>query len=97
MMYANNFGMKRKSHSFFLFILGLFSFTRISLGGSIAISEVLLVAYAPFIYVQKINYFKDSIVSKLILLSVLWLAGAIFSDFSTGRIRGLPVYFFKIR
>ena len=70
----------KRRFSWAAFLLGLFSMTKINLGGSIAISELVVVILTPFIFVREMKNFKKDGIKTLIVLTFLWLFGAIFSD-----------------
>ena len=55
--------------------------TKIGLGGSIAISELVVVILTPFIIPRDINNFRKDGMKTLINLTLLWLLGAVFADF----------------
>lgn len=76
----DRFNHDAKSAGIQLFFIGLFSMTRINLGGSIAISELVLVACAPFVLMSKLNLIRRDGLFTLLFLSFLWLIGAVFSD-----------------
>lgn len=77
---VDRFNHEAKKAGKLLFFIGLFSMTRINLGGSIAISELALVACAPFVLGRNINNFRRDGVFTLAILSLLWLVGAIISN-----------------
>lgn len=74
-----------------LFLIGLFSATQFRIGGYIGVSEFFMVLSMPFILLQKQGLFRRDGVTKIITLSYLWLAGAIFSDFYNHNIFALMI------
>ena len=73
-----------RQNGFYLFLIGLFSMTRISLGGSIAISELLLVGCMPFILMRVYGDFGRDGMKPIIILSILWFLGACLADIYYG-------------
>lgn len=77
--------MKRRfkldSNCKWLFVLGLFSMTQISLGGYIAISEVLSLVATPFLFSKNMFAFRRDGILVILWLLVLWLGGALVADF----------------
>lgn len=67
-----------------LFFIGLFSMTRIDLGGSIAISEIIMVAMAPYVFIKEFKNMGKDGVYILVILLFLWFLGALFSDWYNG-------------
>ena len=63
-----------------LFLIGLFSQTQISIGGKIGISELLMVLCAPLIFIRDISLFRKDGNLYFLVMIILWLFGAIFAD-----------------
>jgi len=72
-----------RRNAIFLFLLGLFSQTQISIGGKLGISELVMVACAPFLFLKNIPVFRREHALTYFWLILLWLAGAIFVDVYT--------------
>lgn len=72
-----------KKAAFWLFLIGLFSETQISLGGKIGISELIMVVCAPYLFLT--NFFrlqKDGVLWFFILI-IAWLLGALYIDLTS--------------
>ena len=67
-----------------LFWAGLFSMARISIGGSLAITELAFICATPFVVTREMTNFRRDGILPLISLLVLWLLGAIFADIYNG-------------
>ena len=86
----------RKRPAALLFLIGVFSFTQISIGGKIGISEFPMVILAPFLFVTRLDFFRRNNLMPLCVLLLLWLCGAIYSDYYNNMpfafsIRGMAV------
>ena len=81
-IYKNNTDSIRSA--VWLFLAGLFSMTRINLGGSIAISEIAMIALAPILLLKNYLYMKKDKCLLLFGLSITWLIGAVFADWRNG-------------
>ncbi|MBR3923963.1 MAG: hypothetical protein IKJ45_12670 [Kiritimatiellae bacterium] len=66
--------------SILLFTIGLFSRTQISIGGKLGISELLMVVFAPIVFLKSIHILKRDGNTYFFVLILLWLCGAILSD-----------------
>lgn len=64
-----------------LFLIGLFSMTQIRFGAKIGISEIACCVFAPFLYIKDIRLYRSDGVALYFNLLLLWIGGAIFSDF----------------
>lgn len=73
--------MKGNPEKWFLLLAGLFNGTRINLGGSIALTELAFVIIAPILFFRMLPMFKRLGVWTALWLSMLWLGGALLSDF----------------
>ena len=63
-----------------LFIIGLFSSTQINLGGKLGISEFLMVAVAPFLFLKNYSLIKRDKVLYFFIFVILWFMGAVIAD-----------------
>lgn len=63
-----------------LFLIGMFTMTRINVGGKLGISELFMLIFAPFIFFKNFEVFRREKITGFILLAFLWLCGAVFSD-----------------
>ena len=72
--------MSSRKSAVVLFLIGLFSYTQIRMGGKIGVSELFMCAFAPFIFVLRFRDFSREGIMPLISLSLLWLCGAVISD-----------------
>ena len=79
-------GQESKSAARWLFLIGLFSLTQISIGGKLGISEFAMVICAPFVFAKNLAILRKDGTLYYFWLTLLWLAGAIFSDVYTGNI-----------
>ena len=60
-----------------MFLIGLFSMTEIYIGGFIAISELVLFAYAPFVFLKDFRIIKKDGFMLFIALSILTILGCV--------------------
>ena len=83
-MYSAEFLSRRasKSAATILFLIGLFSQTQVRLGAKIGISEAVCCLFAPFLSLRDYGAYKRDGVSMYFNLLLLWIAGALLSDFS---------------
>ena len=86
-----------KSHesrrcAMWLFFIGMFTMTRINVGGKLGISELIMLISAPIILFQNLTAFRRENVTGFLTLSFLWLCGAVFSDWYNGT---YPILAFK--
>lgn len=72
--------MRQNNHAFLLFLAGLFSLTRINIGGSIAITEIVMVFLSPLLFIRNVTNFKRDGIMPLLIFCLLWLGGAVLSD-----------------
>lgn len=70
-----------KRDAFWLFMIGCFSMTQIRLGAKIGISEAVCFLAMPFILMRDYGSYRRDGVSLYFNLTLLWIAGALFSDF----------------
>ena len=66
-----------------LFLIGMFSQTQISLGGKLGISEFFMAVCAPFLFAKNIQLLRRDGSLTYFCLILMWLAGAIFVDLYT--------------
>lgn len=69
-----------KSDAFWLFLIACFSMTQIRLGAKIGISEIFMVALAPFFYFKNLRYYRSDGMLAILNLLLLWILGALFAD-----------------
>ena len=74
-----------KSHenrraAMWLFLIGMFTATRINIGGKLGISEFAMLLAAPVMFFQNFSAFRREGVTRFLMLAFLWLCGAIFAD-----------------
>lgn len=70
-----------KRSAFWLFLIGCFSLTQLKLGAKIGISELGCLLAMPFIFPRDYALYRKDGVSIYFNLLLLWIAGALFSDF----------------
>lgn len=97
-MYFGNFVSNRESRSaaMWLFLIGLFSQTQLKLGAKIGISELGCCLTALFLFVRDYVSYKREGVAIYFNLLLVWMLGALFSDFCNNSffeqvIRGFSV------
>ena len=91
----------KKQNKKTLFLLGVFSATQINLGGYLGISEFIMLAWAPFVFMRNRNLFRRDCVMPVLCLAFLWLCNGILSDVVNGvplrmSIKGLANIFVVI-
>ena len=81
-MYPSEFVSKRasKGAAKWLFLIGLFSQTQIRLGAKIGISEIVCCLVAPVFFMHDYGIYRKDGVSLYFNLLLVWIVGAIFSD-----------------
>ena len=81
-MYFGDFVSKKESRNAatWLFLIGCFSMTQLKLGAKIGISEAGCLLAMPFIFIRDYAIYKRDGVSIYFNLLLLWLVGALFSD-----------------
>lgn len=72
---------RASQEAFWLFMIGCFSMTQLKLGAKIGISEVGCLFATPFLFFRDYPLYKRDGVLSYFTLALLWLAGALFSDF----------------
>ena len=77
---AKPFQNETHAYSSLLFLAGLFSLTRINLGGSIAVTELIMIFSAPFVFINTVSDMRKDGMGLVLVLFALWLVGAVFSD-----------------
>lgn len=84
--YQSQFGHLRRDRATdcLLFLIGCFSKTHITLIGSLGISEVFILLFAPIIFIRNVNLFRREKVMTLINLAFFWFVGAFISDLAIG-------------
>lgn len=85
-----------KGGAFWLFLIGAFSMTQLRFGAKIGISEVGCCLVGPFLFLKNLAVYRRDGVSLFFYLLILWMLGAMFSDFYNGSsfqqiIRGFSV------
>lgn len=63
-----------------LFFIGMFSLTQINIGGKLGISEFVMVACAPFVFLKNIALFRRDGNLNYFYLNLLWIVGAVIAD-----------------
>ena len=81
----------RKS-AMLLFLIGMFTMTRVNVGGKLGISELFMLISAPFIFFKNYEAFRREKITSFLFLAFLWLCGAVFSDWYNGT---YPILSFK--
>ena len=71
---------RNNSLGWLLFLIGLFSTTQVNLGGRLGISELVMLAFAPFVFLKNFTLFRRDQTLYFFVLIVLWLFGAIYVD-----------------
>ena len=79
-MVYNTFNKEVRSKNIYLFIIGLLSYTSITIIGTIGISELILVFLSPFLFLMDLPKIRKEGTLILHVLSLLWIGGAILSD-----------------
>ena len=64
-----------------LFLIGCFSLTQLRLGAKIGISEAACLLVAPVLFSRDYSHYKRDGVALYFNLMLLWIVGALFSDF----------------
>lgn len=96
--FMSQVGNPDRRGAFWLFLIGAFSMTQIRLGAKIGISEVACCLVGPFLFVKNLSVYRRDGVLLFFILLILWMLGALFSDFYNGSffeqvIRGFSVPF----
>ncbi len=73
-----------RQNAVLLFWVGLFSMARISIGGSLAITELAFICATPFVVTREMPNFRRDGIITLISLLLLWFLGAVFADIYNG-------------
>ena len=63
-----------------LLLIGIFTMTRINIGGKLGISELAMLLAAPIVFFRNASVFRREKIMGFLLLAFLWLVGAVFSD-----------------
>ena len=63
-----------------LLLIGIFTMTRINIGGKLGISELFMLTASPIMFFQNFTAFRRENVTVFIALAFLWLCGAVFAD-----------------
>lgn len=84
--------------AFWLFLIGAFSMTQIRLGAKLGISEAVCCLIGPFLFLKNFSSYRRDGALPFFNLLLLWMVGALFSDFYNGSffeqiIRGFTVPF----
>ena len=82
-MIQNGNDRHARNAALWLFLIGVFSQTQVSLVGKIGISEFAMACLAPFVFISNIPIFKRDGLVCFFWLLFLWLAGAVFVDVYT--------------
>ena len=83
-MAYDSFNREIRRKNINLFIIGLLSYTSITIIGTIGISELLLVFLSPFLFLMDFPKIRKEGTLILHVLSLLWMGGAILSDWIAG-------------
>lgn len=96
--FMSQIGNPDRRGAFWLFLIGASSMTQIRLGAKIGISEVGCCLVGPFLFLKNLSVYRRDGVLLFFILLILWMLGALFSDFYNGSffeqvIRGFSVPF----
>lgn len=80
----------QKKSSLFLFIIGAFSSTQINLGGCIGMSEIVIFAIAPFIFLSNYEKLKADGFMPFFLLIFMNMVGCVMASLVNG-VRGFAI------
>lgn len=80
----------QKKASLLLFIVGMFSSTQINLGGCIGISEIVIFAIAPFIFISNVERLRADGFMPFFLLIFLNMLGCVVASLVNG-VRGFAI------
>ena len=85
-----------KSHenrrcAMWLFLIGMFTMTRINIGGKIGISELVMLLLSPFVLFENFEAFRREKITGFLFLIFMWLCGAVFADWYNGTFYALAI------